>query len=157
MGLKTGTEQVGNLFHFGKQTRTRCVLTNDLMFDPTLPLAGTEIDAVQMRDQLNGLKALIDAVTTLDAAQVDSTDTLSPGNPATASVVVMGSALHFSFAIPRGNDGAPGEVTTAQLDTAIQGTSANTNAVTTLDSSFSDPDVEALRQKLNELIVNGRM
>ncbi len=31
-------------------------------FDPNLPQAGTEIDAVQMRSQLNALKALIDAV-----------------------------------------------------------------------------------------------
>ena len=31
-------------------------------FDPNLPQAGTEIDADQMRSQLNGLKDLIDAV-----------------------------------------------------------------------------------------------
>ena len=30
-------------------------------FDPTKPQAGTEIDAVEMRGQLNGLKSLIDA------------------------------------------------------------------------------------------------
>ena len=33
-----------------------------MAFDPSLPQEGTEINAVQMRSQLNGLKALIDAV-----------------------------------------------------------------------------------------------
>jgi len=47
---------------------------------------------------------------------------------------------------------ADGEVATQQLNDAIAGTSNNSNAVATLDSSFADPDVESLRQKLNELI-----
>ncbi len=51
--------------------------------------------------------------------------------------------------------------TLSQLNTAIQGTSANTNAVTTLDTPFAnDPltlaDLELLRAKVNELILNGR-
>jgi len=32
------------------------------MFDPNLPIENTEIDAVQMRGQLTGLKDLIDAL-----------------------------------------------------------------------------------------------
>ena len=55
-----------------------------------------------------------------------------------------------------GAQGAPGETSQAQLDSAINGTSANTNSVSTLDSSFADPDMEAMRQKLNEMILNGR-
>jgi hypothetical protein len=51
-----------------------------------------------------------------------------------------------------GSDGAPGEVSQQQLDDAINGTSANTNSVSTLDNSYADPDVEELRQKVNELI-----
>jgi len=51
-------------------------------------------------------------------------------------------------------------VTTAQLSTAISGTSNNTNAVATLDTAPSDPptfaDYEALRAKLSEVILNGR-
>ena len=44
---------------------------------------------------------------------------------------------------------------------AIAGTAANTNAVATLDTAFTnDPptlaDIEVLRAKLNELILNGR-
>jgi hypothetical protein len=76
-----------------------------------------------------------------------------------------GSNVRFTFGIPRGsdgssgsngNDGAPGEVSNAQLNSAINGTSNNTNNVSTLDSAFADPDMEALRQKLNEMILNGR-
>jgi collagen type I alpha len=248
------------------------------MFDPNLPQEGTPLDAVQMRSQLNGLKAIMDAILTLTAAQVDGTNTLPPGSPANASVAVVGNTLHFTFelpegqegpmgqqgppfanavvdavntvapgtpaavgvsfdgtnvrftfdiprgsdgmngsdgaqgpagndgsegaqgqpgndgpqgppfaqavvdavntldpgqsaavgvsfdgtnvrftfGIPRGNDGAPGEVSQAQLDSAISGTSSNTNSVSTLDSPFADPDMEALRQKLNEVILNGR-
>ena len=48
------------------------------MFDPNLPQEGTPLDAVQMRSQLNGLKAIIDAILTVSAAQVDSTNTLPP-------------------------------------------------------------------------------
>ena len=254
------------------------------MFDPNLPQENTPADAVQMRNQLNGLKAIIDAILTVTAAQVDSTTTLPQGSPANASVNVVGNTLHFSFeipqgqeglpglvgptgppfssavvdsvntvepgipaavnvsfdganvrftfdiprgndgsqgqpgnngndggqgppgndgaqgppfaqaivdgvttldpgqqatvgvsfdgsnvrfqfAIPRGNDGSngsdgsqgqPGEVSQSQLDSAISGTSNNTNGVSTLDSAFADPDMEALRQKLNEMILNGR-
>ena len=242
------------------------------MFDPTLPQENTLADAAQMRSQLNGLKALIDAILTVTAAQVDSTNTLPQGSPANASVSVIGNTLHFTFDIPQGqdgpqgppfaqavvdsvttlnpwesatvgvsfdgshvrfnfaiprgndgsqgppggsgsdggqgpqgilgppfaqavvdgvstldpgqpawvqtsfdgsnvrftfgiprgndgsngNDGAPGEVSQAQLDSAINGTSNNTNSVSTLDSGFADADMEALRQKLNEIILNGR-
>jgi len=248
------------------------------MFDPNLPQEGTPLDAVQMRSQLNGLKAIIDAILTVSAAQVDGTTTLPPGTPANASVNVVGNTLHFTFdipqgqeglvgpagppfatavvdgvttlnpgdaatvgvsfdgtnvrftfgiprgndgsqgqpgnngsdggqgpqgaqgppfaqaivdgvtkldpgqqatvqtsfdgsnvrfqfGIPRGNDGssgtngsdgAPGEVSNAQLNSAISGTSNNTNGVSTLDTGFADPDMEALRQKLNEMILNGR-
>ena len=203
-----------------------------MSFDPNLPQEGTPLDAVQMRSQLNGLKAIIDAILTLTAAQVDGVNTVEPGTPANASVSVTGNTLHFTFDIPRGNDGSqgqpgtngsdggpgadgpqgppfanaivdavntlnpgepatvsvsfdgsnvrftigiprgsdgssgsngsdgaqgpPGEVSQAQLDNAISGTSANTNNVSTLDTGFADPDMEAMRQKLNEMILNGR-
>ncbi|MCX6856072.1 MAG: hypothetical protein NTV80_14325 [Verrucomicrobia bacterium] len=173
------------------------------MFDPNLPQEGTLADAVQMRSQFNGLKALIDTVPTLTAAQVDSTTTLPQGTPANATVNVVGNMLHFSFEIPQGqeglpglvgpagppfanavvdsvttlnpgdsatvsvsfdganvrftfgiprgndgsngNDGAPGEISQAQLDSAIlnslNGTSNNTNGLGTLDTGFADPDM----------------
>jgi hypothetical protein len=43
-----------------------------------------------------------------------------------------------------------------QHNSAIDGTSNNTNVVSTLDTGFADPDMEALRQKMNEMILNGR-
>ena len=59
-----------------------------------------------------------------------------------------------------GADGPPGEVTNAQLSTAISGTSNNTNAVATLDIVPSDPpnftDYELMRAKLNEFILAAR-
>ena len=181
------------------------------MFDPTLPQAGTEIDAVQMRSQLNGLKALIDAVTSMNAAVVDGVQTLlpneqafvmltvsaetlhflfgiprgdvgtqgiqgepgdqgppfaqavvdgvttlTPSDPATVSVSFDGTDVHFNFGIPQGYTGAtgaPGEVTTAALNTAINTTSSNSNAVATLDTPFADPDAEALRAAYNTLVL----
>ncbi|MEQ1751638.1 MAG: hypothetical protein ABL974_19615 [Prosthecobacter sp.] len=79
------------------------------MYDPNLPQAGTEIDAVQMRSQLNGLKALIDAIVTLTAAQIDGVTTLLPGETASVGLTVVGSTLHFTFGIPRGDIGTQGQ------------------------------------------------
>jgi hypothetical protein len=165
-------------------------------FDPTLPQELTPADAAQMRSQLNGLKALIDAILTVTAAQVDGVTTLDPGLPANATASVVGNTLHLSFDIPRGNDGSqgpqgaagaegpqgqpgdpggppgpagtegppgpqgpqgqPGEVSQTDLNNGLLNTlaqtSANTNAVSTLDSSYSDPETEELRNKVNELI-----
>lgn len=186
-------------------------------FDPNYPTDGNPFLAEPMRQQLLSLKAMIDALVTLNAAQVDAVNTLNPGEPATVAVTVNGPTLrftfdiprgadgangsdgapgpqgpafgnaivdtvttidpgqpavvsvsfdgntvHFGFAIPRGNDGAqgnegpPGEVNSAQLNSAITGTSNNTNAVATLDSAFGDADMETLRAKLNELILAAR-
>lgn len=89
---------------------------------------------------------------------VDSVTTLNPGEAATVSATFDGTNVHFSFGIPRGFEGPPGDVSTAQLQSAIAGTSSNSNSVTTLEAPFSnDPptfaDLEILRQKLNELIL----
>ncbi len=99
-------------------------------------------------------------------ALVDGVTTLDPGQPATVQTSFDGSNVRFNFGIPRGNDGsngndgAPGEVSEAMLSSsisnAISGTSNNTNSVGTLDSGFADADMEALRQKMNEIILNGR-
>jgi hypothetical protein len=98
-------------------------------------------------------------------AVVDGVTTLDPGQQATVQTSFDGSNVRFTFGIPRGSDGSngsdgsqgpPGDISQAQLDSAISGTSANTNSVSTLDTGFADPDMEALRQKLNEMILNGR-
>jgi len=164
-------------------------------FDPAWPQNGQNIDADRFRSQFAGIIDLINAVLTVNAAQVDGVTTLDPGNPANATVSVVGNTLHFSFSIPRGNDGAPGatgaegppgptgpqgaegvtgptgaegaqgpagpqgppgEVTQTDLNNGLLNTlnqtSANTNNISTLDMPFTDPEVEALRLKLNELI-----
>ena len=94
------------------------------------------------------------------AAVVDGVTTLNPGEAATVQTVFDGANVHFTFGLPRGSDGAPGEVTQAQLDTAIAGTSANTNAISTLGITVSDPptqsEMQAIANKLDELILNGR-
>lgn len=100
-------------------------------------------------------------------AIVDGVTTLGPGESATVDVNFDGTNVRFSFGIPQGNDGSPGsdgaagEISQQQLDDAIFTTSANTNNVDTLDTAFTnDPpnvdDMELLRAKLNELILNGR-
>jgi len=73
-----------------------------------------------------------------------------------------GSNVRFQFGIPRGNDGGtgsdgqPGEVTNADLSSAISGTSANSNGVSTLGMAVSDPptqgEVQMVADKLDELI-----
>ncbi len=38
----------------------------------------------------------------------------------------------------------------------MSGTSNSTSSINTLDTGFADPDMEALRQKLNEMILAAR-
>jgi hypothetical protein len=77
-------------------------------FDPNYPTDGNPFLAEPMRQQLLSLKAMIDAIVTLNAAQVDVVNTVNSGQPANAAVTVDGSTLRFTFDIPRGADGANG-------------------------------------------------
>jgi hypothetical protein len=94
------------------------------------------------------------------SAIVDAVNTLAPGDPATVAATFDGSNVHFTFGLPSGApgmDGAPGEVSSADLAAAIAGTSNSSNAVATLDTPFTnDPptlaDIETVRAKINELI-----
>ena len=131
-----------------------------MAFDPNLPQENTLVDAVQMRAQLNGLKALVDAILTVSAAQVDATNTLPPGDPASVSVTVSGNTLQFTFNIPAGQSGPPGEVTFNDLNNAIagavSGTSNNTNGVSTLgmgaDGNYNQQQMQDLINKVDEFI-----
>ncbi len=78
------------------------------MFDPTLPAENSPPQSAVMRSQLTSLKALIDALAAITAAQVDGVVTVPPGDPAGASVTLNGGTLHFSFSLPQGGDGADG-------------------------------------------------
>lgn len=164
-------------------------------FDPSFPASNVFLVSAEFRAQFNALFDLIQAVpagpqgmpgtngqnggvgpTGMTGAQgppfagafMDAVTTLNPGDPALGSVSFDGTNVHFSFSIPRGNDGPPGmngadgstgatgEVSNAQLGSAINSavasTSSNSNGVATLDSPFGDPDAESLRLKLNELL-----
>ena len=125
-------------------------------YDPNIPQAGTEIDAVQMRSQLNGLKSIIDAVPTITSAVVDAVNTLPAGDPAEVSVSVVGGVLHLTFSIPAGQSGPPGEVTLADMNAAIATTSANSNAVVNLnelaEGTYNQTQMQNLINKVDELI-----
>ena len=139
-----------------------------MAFDPTIPQNGTDIDAVEIRDQLNGLKALIDAVPAgrpgpqgpaFSNIQIGSVTTGSPGTPAAASVNVFGSNVELSFTIPQGETGSGVSMTdvTNAIANEITGTARNPNTVSDLVLSPSDPptqgDLLAVIAKLNELLV----
>jgi hypothetical protein len=200
------------------------------MYDPNWPQNGQLIDGDRFREQFAGIVDLIQAGGGITAVAIDSVTTGNPGDPATAGVSLTGATLHFTFGLPRGNDGAqgfpgndgtpglpgppfatavvdavntldpgsaasvdvvfdgtnvrftfgiprgadgsngndggtgadgpqgpPGEVSSAQLNDAIQTTSANSNSVAELAGSISDPpqqmEVQAIADKLDELIL----
>ncbi|MBI3881060.1 MAG: hypothetical protein HY301_13495 [Verrucomicrobia bacterium] len=93
-------------------------------------------------------------------AIVDGVNTLNPGDPATVAVTFDGN-VRFTFGLPRGNDGATGpagEVTNADLATAIAGTAKNPNGqVPNLDPNWQpqaayDPnDLLWLRDRVVDL------
>jgi hypothetical protein len=98
-----------------------------------------------MRSQLNGLKALIDAVPTITGAVLDGVTTGNPGDPASVNLSLIGTELHFSFTIPRGNDGGTGAdgaqgppFATAVVDSV---TTLAPGDPATVDSTFDGTDV----------------
>ena len=124
-------------------------------YDPNLPQPGTEIDADQMRAQLNGLKDLIDAI---PQGPPGDPGPEGPEGPAGAEGP-PGSAGGDGAQGPPGEPGPqgdPGEVTLQQLNDAIATTSANSDGVSTLDLFPSDTPTQAEVQdvvnKINELI-----
>ena len=137
-------------------------------FDPSLPAAGAPLQSAVMRDQLNGLKDLIDAVPAgptgpegppgpqgppFAGAQVESTVTLPPFNPASVGVMFDGTNVRFSFGIPQGN---PGEVSFADLNGAIgsviSGSSSVSNSVDLLLPTNPNPSLLDVAAKLDQLI-----
>ena len=151
-------------------------------YDPALPSNSSPLDSSVIRGQLHGLKTLLDAVPGITAVVVDAVNTLPPGHPASVGATVLGPTLHLTFNLPGGNDGAQGlqgnngndgqtgapgaqgEVNLPQLNSAIAdalvaaaaaaaaNSSAKSNSVATLDGPLADPDSEALRVKMNELL-----
>jgi hypothetical protein len=130
-------------------------------FNPNEPQAGELIDAVQLRNQFNGLETLIDEV---PAGPPGPAGPAGPAGPQ-ASQGVMGPEGPMGPTGPEGGQGPPGEVTNAQLNdglnaaiaTAMANSSANSNGVAESFISPNDPPTAAnfldLQSKLNELIV----
>jgi len=89
-------------------------------------------------------------------AVVDGVTTLPAGDPAAVSVSFDGTNVRFTFSIPQGQSGTPGEVTTAQMNTAIAGTAKNPASIAPSNISFSDPptasELTQLQDKFNELL-----
>ena len=140
-----------------------------MAFDPTKPADSTRVKADELRNQFNGLKALIDAIPAGPAGPVGpvgpsfsnitvgSVTTGTPGSPAGAQVNVLGNHVELLFTIPAGDTGAPGEVSNATLAGEISGTARNPNTVAQLGFSVSSPptqgEIETVIAKVNELIV----
>ncbi len=135
-----------------------------MTFDPTKPANNSPNSSAEMRSQLTGLKALIDAIPTITAAQVDGVNTLPPGTPANANLSVVGNTLHFTFDMPQGDSGPMGEVSTNDMNIAISNalsnTSNNTNGVGTLgqsaDSSYNQMQMQDVLNKLDEFLTAAR-
>ena len=142
------------------------------MFDPNLPQEGTPLDAVQMRSQFNGLKALIDAV---PAGPQGPAGPEGPGGPMGATGPEgpqgpqgpqgdpggpPGPEGPMGPTGPVGPQGPPGEVTQTDLNNAelnmLSQSSANSNGVNTLgltaDGTYSASQMQDLINKVDELI-----
>jgi hypothetical protein len=77
-------------------------------FDPSLPAPNTPLHSAVIRGQFQGLKELLDSVSGVTSAVVDSVTTLPTGSPAQVSVSVVGTELHLSFSLPAGVTGETG-------------------------------------------------
>ena len=139
-------------------------------FDPNKPASNSPNSSAEMRAQFNGLKDLIAEASGVTSVVIDGVTTLPPGSPAVVSASVIGTQLHFSFELPQGQEGAPGqtgaqgipgEVSQTDLSNGLQNTlmqtSANTNAVSFLPFSAPPPDYQPqvfqdVINKVNELI-----
>ena len=138
-------------------------------FDPDQPAQNSPNSSAVMRAQLNGLNDKIDAGAILTVV-FDSIVMLPPGEAPAGSASLVGNVLHLSLSIPvgatgapgadgtNGTDGAPGatgpmgEVTTGQLNAAIEGTARNPINVALLSTSTGDPVLLEHEAKINELI-----
>ena len=137
-------------------------------FDPTKPANGSPDSSAEMRDQLNGLKALIDAVPAgppgptgpvgpaFSNVQIGWVITGMPGTGAAVSVNTVGNNVELSFTIPAGEPGPMGEVSNATPAGEISGTARDPIMVTDLMVAPSDPptqaDLLAVIAKFNELL-----
>jgi len=140
-------------------------------FDPTWPPSHADLTSAAFRNQVTGLKDLIDSV------PAGSQGPPGPAGPQgekgdqgeQGEQGPQGEPGPQGEQGPQGDPGGPqgpqgeqgpqgdpGEVSAAQLSYAIDGTAINPGSVGTLDMTISDPpsqsEVQAVVDKLNELI-----
>ena len=121
------------------------ILSKAMPYDPTFPASHADLTSPAFRAQFNALNDKIDAIPA--GPQGPQGPPGDPGPPGMNGT--------------NGNDGAmgpQGEVTNVALAAAIAGTSANTNAIPTLDTPFAnDPptlaDMELMRASYNALVL----
>jgi len=131
-------------------------------FNPALPEDGALVVAEVLRDQFNGLAEMIAAVPAGPPGPQGPEGAQGPVGPegAQGPVGQTGQEGQAGPQGPPGPAGPPGEVTTVDLNNAIAAaltamtanSSANSNAVSTLNTPFADPDAEALRVAFNGLV-----
>ena len=131
-------------------------------YDPSFPPTNALLISAEFRAQFQALFDLIQSIPagpqgppgpSVAGAFIDGVNTLNPGDAAQVTTFFDGANVHFTFGIPRGQDGANGQVSFGDLANAISTTSSNSNAVDTLNNGFADPDMELMRAKINELIL----
>ena len=109
-------------------------------YDPLYPADGILIRAVEMRNQFQGLKSLIDAI--------------PDGPPGPAGP--QGATGESGQQGPEGPQGPMGEVSQQALNSAIMDTARNPTSISTLSLNISDPptkaEVEAILGALNTLL-----
>ena len=92
-------------------------------------------------------------------ALIGGVQTLNPGDNAWVTVSFDGTNVQFFFGLPRGMDGFGG-ITPQQLDTAIAGTSRNTNNVAllmqTADANYNPSQMQAMLNKIDEHLNSAR-
>ena len=128
--------------------------------DPALPLDGSLIVAGELRDQFQGLAAMIAAVPAGPPGPRGPTGAEGPQGP----MGIDGPAGPTGPEGRGGPQGSPGEVTLSDMNTAISGaiaqalqeTSANSNNISPLGIAISDPltqgEVQNILSTLNDLI-----
>ncbi|MEQ1933652.1 MAG: hypothetical protein ABL962_07220, partial [Fimbriimonadaceae bacterium] len=117
-------------------------------YDPDIPADHADLTGAMFRGQFTGLKDLIDAVpagppgengTSVTGAVIDGTNTLTPGEPAQASVIWDGANVRFTFGIPRGQDGVSSPPITSFIVDGV--TTLNPGEPATVQTSFNGASV----------------
>jgi hypothetical protein len=141
-------------------------------FDPTYPQNGDQADADPLRDQFNSLKGLIDAVPPpipgpQGPAGADGRSIVNVYDDGSGRAIVQMSdgSTYGPFTIasgPPGADGQPGpqgpmgDIVNA-VNNAIAGTSNNSNSISILDMTVSDPptqmEVQNIASRVDALIL----